>query len=199
MKRLITQPEQQIIGVFKGWDRVGSGAISGHVADIVVCEGVVCLDAGAEGVAPGVRRVFQRSDGSFEAVRGGGGECGGSEDRTGSGVGAELCGAVSVVRHSASPGEAAHRSGVAAVEVSAWVLVLHPSGVGLCHIRIQSWLPFTVPVCVNGREWLCRELAEAGIGFRRRDHCLIQVDDQAVAQKLLDAQPWHDGSAGLNA
>ncbi len=80
-----------------------------------------------------------------------------------------------------------------------WYLYfIHPVW-GLCHIRIQSWLPFTAHVCVNGREWLCRSLAEAGIGFRRRDNCLVQVADQAAAQKLLDAQPWHDWSAGLNS
>ena len=39
-----------------------------------------------------------------------------------------------------------------------WYLYfLHPV-LGLCHVRIQSWLPFTVHVCVNGREWLCRQL-----------------------------------------
>jgi hypothetical protein len=47
---------------------------------------------------------------------------------------------------------------------------IHPIW-GLCHVRIQSWLPFTVHVCVNGREWLCQELKRAGIGFRRRDNC----------------------------
>ena len=52
-----------------------------------------------------------------------------------------------------------------------WYLdFIHPVW-GLCHIRIQSWLPFTVHVCVNGREWLCRELTQAGIGFQRRDNC----------------------------
>ncbi len=195
MKRLITQPEQQIIGVLKGWDRVrfrGTLRILSCVKGVLawMLEQKVLFQEFA-GFSKGLTDRWKRSvEGVASAAR---------EDRAGSGVGAEWCGAVSVVRHSASPGEAAHRSGVAAAEVSAWVLVLHPSGVGLCHIRIQSWLPFTVPVCVNGREWLCRELAEAGIGFRRRDHCLIQVDDQAVAQRLLDAQPWHDGSAGLNA
>ena len=43
-----------------------------------------------------------------------------------------------------------------------WYLYfMHPVW-GLCHIRIQSWLPFTVHVCINGREWLCRELTTAG-------------------------------------
>jgi hypothetical protein len=69
---------------------------------------------------------------------------------------------------------------------------------GLCHVRIQSWLPFTVHVCVNGREWLCQQLAQKGIGFVRSDNCLLQVDDLPVAQQLLDAQPWADWSGMLD-
>ena len=33
--------------------------------------------------------------------------------------------------------------------------------------RIQTWFPFNVQVCLNGREWLGRQLAEAGIDFVR--------------------------------
>jgi hypothetical protein len=80
-----------------------------------------------------------------------------------------------------------------------WYLYfLHPAW-GLCHVRIQSWLPFTVHVCINGREWLCRSLTAAGIGFSRRDNCLVDVADIAAAQKELDAQPWADWNLGLNA
>jgi hypothetical protein len=70
-----------------------------------------------------------------------------------------------------------------------WYLYFIDPLLGLCHVRIQSWLPFRVHVCVNGREWLCRELDAAGIGFRRRDNCLVDVADFGAAQKLLDAQP----------
>jgi len=80
-----------------------------------------------------------------------------------------------------------------------WYLYyVHPVW-GLCHVRIQSWLPFTVHVCVNGREWLCRSLAEAGVAFQRRDNCLVAVADVAAAQKLLDAQPWYEWSRALDA
>jgi hypothetical protein len=61
---------------------------------------------------------------------------------------------------------------------------------GLCHVRIQSWLPFSVHICVNGREWLCRKLLAAGVGFRRSDNCLLEVADVRAAQRLLDGQPW---------
>ncbi len=79
-----------------------------------------------------------------------------------------------------------------------WYLYFVDSVWGLCHVRIQSWLPFTVHVCINGREWLCRELAAAGIGFRRRDNCLIDVENFEAAQTLLNAQPWADWTGALN-
>ncbi|HLQ43224.1 MAG TPA: hypothetical protein VK137_00730, partial [Planctomycetaceae bacterium] len=69
---------------------------------------------------------------------------------------------------------------------------------GLCHGRIQSWLPFTVPVCVNGRERLCRELTKQGLGFERRDNCLARGDDVAAAQTILDSQPWDTWSTRLD-
>lgn len=79
-----------------------------------------------------------------------------------------------------------------------YVYVLHPL-LGLCHVRIQSWLPLTIHVCVNGREMLCRKLTELGVGFERRDNCLARVDDVELAQSLLDKQPWLPWSDLLNA
>jgi hypothetical protein len=79
-----------------------------------------------------------------------------------------------------------------------WYFYFLDPMLGLCHVRIQSWLPFAVHVCVNGREWLCRELEKTGIGFSRSDNCLLAVEDAAAAQQLLDAQPWADWSGILN-
>jgi hypothetical protein len=73
-----------------------------------------------------------------------------------------------------------------------WYLYFQDPLLGLCHVRIQSWLPFTVHVCVNGREWLCRQLQAQGIGFTRSDNTLLRVDDVEAAQAMLDAQPWAD-------
>jgi hypothetical protein len=57
---------------------------------------------------------------------------------------------------------------------------------GLMHIRLQSWLPFPLQICVNGREWLARRLDEAGIGYRKRDNCFVGLDDFQRAQGLFD-------------
>jgi hypothetical protein len=60
--------------------------------------------------------------------------------------------------------------------------------VGLVHARLQSWLPFTVQICVNGREWLAQQLDRAGLGYQRRANALVAVPDLAAAQRLLDQQ-----------
>ncbi len=59
---------------------------------------------------------------------------------------------------------------------------------GPMHVRLQTWLPFTVQICLNGREWLARQLQEAGIGYTKRDNCFVALDDFAGAQRLLDEQ-----------
>jgi hypothetical protein len=68
---------------------------------------------------------------------------------------------------------------------------------GLCHVRLQTWLPFTAFVCVNGREILARQLDHAGIGYVQRDNCMAAVADVAGAQELLSAQVQWDWSARL--
>jgi hypothetical protein len=57
---------------------------------------------------------------------------------------------------------------------------------GLMHIRVQTWFPFPLQVCLNGREWLVHQLTRAGVGFDRVDNCVTRVDDLARAQRLLD-------------
>ena len=59
---------------------------------------------------------------------------------------------------------------------------------GLCHVRVQTWFPFTVDLCLNGRDRLARQLDAAGLAYRQRDNCFVWVQDAARAQALLDEQ-----------
>jgi hypothetical protein len=59
---------------------------------------------------------------------------------------------------------------------------------GLMHLRLQMWVPFSIHVCLNGRDWLARQLTRAAIGFDQRDNCFVDVDDLARAQALLSGQ-----------
>jgi hypothetical protein len=64
---------------------------------------------------------------------------------------------------------------------------LHPV-FGFMHVRLQTWLPFSQFICINGREWLSRSLDLAGIKYLRKENCLLQVDDVPAAQQMLDEQ-----------
>jgi hypothetical protein len=69
---------------------------------------------------------------------------------------------------------------------------------GLVHARVQTWLPFTLHVCLNGRERLARQMDQAGLRYVKRDNCFADISDFAKAQTLLDEQkrflwsPWLD-------
>jgi len=64
---------------------------------------------------------------------------------------------------------------------------LHPQ-LGLLNVRLQTWFPFTIQVCLNGREWLARQLDHQGIGYRRKENCFVQISNVARAQELMDQQ-----------
>lgn len=59
---------------------------------------------------------------------------------------------------------------------------------GLLHLRLQTWFPFLVQICFNGREWLSRQLDAAGIRYRRRDNCFPWIADLPRAQAMMDQQ-----------
>jgi hypothetical protein len=65
--------------------------------------------------------------------------------------------------------------------------LIHPV-FGFMHVRLQTWLPFNLSVCVNGREWLSRQMDAAGVAYRRADNCFTHVADLGRAQALLDEQ-----------
>jgi hypothetical protein len=65
--------------------------------------------------------------------------------------------------------------------------LLHPI-FGFLHLRLQTWFPFSLQVCLNGREWLARQMDTAGLAYLRRDNCFPWVEDFARAQRLMDAQ-----------
>jgi hypothetical protein len=65
--------------------------------------------------------------------------------------------------------------------------LVHPT-FGFMNARIQTWFPFTIQVCLNGREWLARQMAAEDISYARADNCFVRLDRPARAQELMDAQ-----------
>jgi hypothetical protein len=59
---------------------------------------------------------------------------------------------------------------------------------GFLYARVQTWLPYTIQIGLNGREWLTRQLDRAGLAYRRHDNCVTWVEDPGQAQRLLDEQ-----------
>jgi hypothetical protein len=64
---------------------------------------------------------------------------------------------------------------------------IHPQ-VGWMNAGLQTWLPLTIKVCINGRRWLARQLDRAGVPYVQCDNCIVRVDDMERAQALLDEQ-----------
>jgi hypothetical protein len=64
---------------------------------------------------------------------------------------------------------------------------IHPE-FGFMHARVQTWYPFKVQICLNGREWLGRQLDELGMCYKRYDNKFLWVEDFPRAQQLLDQQ-----------
>ena len=71
---------------------------------------------------------------------------------------------------------------------------MHPL-FGFMSARLQTWFPFPIHIYLNGREWLARQMDQAGIRYRRHDNCFTWIEDFGRAQKLMDDQlktPWTD-------
>jgi len=64
---------------------------------------------------------------------------------------------------------------------------IHPV-FGFMHARIQTWFPFRVHVCINGREWLARQMDQAKLHYVRRGNTFTWLEDIAQAQALFDQQ-----------
>ena len=60
---------------------------------------------------------------------------------------------------------------------------------GLIHVRLQTWLPFTVQVYVNGHEWLAQQMVEKKLGFVQQHNAFPQLDDPKEAQRLANRFP----------
>ena len=58
---------------------------------------------------------------------------------------------------------------------------------GLMHIRLQTWFPFPIQVCINGWEWLALKMKGEGISYEKRDNCFASIGNFNRAQQLIDS------------
>ncbi len=57
--------------------------------------------------------------------------------------------------------------------------------VGLMSARIQSWFPFPIQVCLNGRERLARQMEEERLKYVRQDNCFVRTSHAYTRQHSL--------------
>jgi hypothetical protein len=64
---------------------------------------------------------------------------------------------------------------------------MHP-GFGFMNARIQTWFPFSIQICLNGREWLGRQMDREGIKYAAAGNCFPWIEEWAKGQRLMDQQ-----------
>ncbi len=57
---------------------------------------------------------------------------------------------------------------------------------GPMFLKFCSYFPYTLKVCLNGHEWLKRQLAQRRIAFEPLDNGLLSCEDPKTAQRLAD-------------
>jgi len=57
---------------------------------------------------------------------------------------------------------------------------------GLMHVRLQTWFPFTIQIYLNGKEYLKKQLSKHKIRFKSYDNSVTWVEDVERAQKIAD-------------
>jgi ribosomal protein L44E len=69
---------------------------------------------------------------------------------------------------------------------------------GLRYTRLQSWLPYTMHIGLNGRDWLAKRLDRLGIDYRKQDNCFPSIADFARAQRAANQQTRTNWSSLLD-
>lgn len=71
---------------------------------------------------------------------------------------------------------------------------------GLIHLRLTTWFPFTFQVYLNGHSWLAQQMLKRRLGFTQQDNAFTALDDPQAAQQLADSfidQDWRKILNGL--
>jgi hypothetical protein len=71
--------------------------------------------------------------------------------------------------------------------VNLYYFYLRDAELGRLWLRVCPYFPFNAQVCLNGHEWLARQLQRQGIAFRQADNAFVACDDPGRLQQLADA------------
>jgi hypothetical protein len=71
---------------------------------------------------------------------------------------------------------------------------------GLCHVRVPTWLPCRLQIYFNGHNWLAGQLSKLGIDYRMADNAFTHIADWQRAQHISngwEAKRIHERLNGL--
>lgn len=74
----------------------------------------------------------------------------------------------------------------------------HPT-FGFMNARVQTWFPFNIQICLNGRMWLSHQLERRHSRFGRVDNCFTWFGNHELAQRLMTEQLETDWPNMLSA
>jgi hypothetical protein len=81
--------------------------------------------------------------------------------------------------------------------VNLYYFYIQDAQLGRLFVRLCPYFPFNARVCLNGHEWLARQLAAAGIAFRKDDNAFVACDDLDRLQELADTFSPQQVMAGV--
>ena len=59
---------------------------------------------------------------------------------------------------------------------------------GFMNARIQTWFPLYIQICLNGREWLARQMDRNHMRYTQLDNCFAWIENFEKAQRLMNHQ-----------
>jgi hypothetical protein len=72
------------------------------------------------------------------------------------------------------------------VFVNHYYFYLQDEDFGPAFIKICSYAPYAVKICLNGHEWAKRQLLQRGMGFEALDNGFLSCEDPAALQAVCD-------------
>jgi hypothetical protein len=57
---------------------------------------------------------------------------------------------------------------------------------GLCYVRVPTWLPCRLQIYFNGHHWLANQLRKRRIDYRLLDNAFVQIGDWERAQQIVN-------------
>jgi DNA-binding MarR family transcriptional regulator len=58
---------------------------------------------------------------------------------------------------------------------------------GLCYVRVPTWLPFRLQIYFNGHNWLASKLKEEQLKYKMLDNAFVEIDNWERANSIVES------------